>query len=256
MHTNNLDQQVVQMYNNGDSTHVIAKALNTYPNKIKRILEKNGITLRDKKQAQENSAKQGRYKHPTEGKTHSPEVRKKISEAVHGQWAGLSDKEKDARKKQAQLNWQKLSDAEKESLQQKAHQAIRRAADTGSKMEIFLVNYLMDKGYEVIHHSTHKVSAEQMEIDVLMPADKIAIEIDGPSHFEPIWGEKSLKRNQVADNKKNGILIAGGYHVVRIRDKSKKFTRKIERSLIQCIDEAIVQASQAVRPVLIIKEVE
>lgn len=254
---NTLDKQILDMYDGGGSTHTIAKTLNTYPNKIKRILEKHGRQLRDRKSAQQNAESQGRYVHPTKGKKHNKEVRAKISERVHQQWANLSDAEKEAKRKQAKQNWDNLSDEHKEELQQKAHKAIRLAADVGSKMELFLVDYLMNAGYDVCHHSTHKVGAENMELDILLPVDKIVIEIDGPSHFEPIWGEDALKRNRKADNKKNGLLLSNGINVIRVRDKSKKFTRKIERNLVQCVVEAIekIQKSTSKKPQLIFTEV-
>ena len=256
MHTNSLNEQVIEMYKNGDSTHTIAKVLGTYPNKVKRILEKGGVTLRDRREAQKNSEENGRYQHPTKGKKHSKEVREKISQNVHKQWAELDDTEKEARRNQAKQNWKNMTDEQKEDFQSRAHKAIRKAADEGSKMELMLVNHLIDKGYNVLHHSKHKVADDQMELDILLPADKIAIEVDGPSHFEPIWGDKALKRNQVADNKKNGILLSNGFHVIRIRDKSKKITRKIERALIECVEEAIKEVLTHQKPFLVIKEVQ
>lgn len=255
MDTSSLDSQVLKMYDNGESTHTIANALNTYPNKILRILRKHGKQTRSKREAQQNAASQGRYKHPMEGKHHTDEAKNKISDGVHSTYGQQSAKVKEARRKRAQKNWNSLPAEKREEMQAKAHAAIRRAADDGSKMELFLVDYLMTKGKEVIHHSEHKVGVENMEIDILLPVERIAVEIDGPSHFLPIWGEDSLHRNRVADNKKNGLLLAGGFHVVRIRDKSKKITRKIERDLIQSIEDAIQKLAAYKKPQILTYEV-
>jgi hypothetical protein len=48
----------------------------------------------------------------------------------------------------------------------------------------------------------------------------VAIEVDGPSHFEPVWGEDVLKKNQKYDTKKNGLIL--GKELVLIRIKQTK----------------------------------
>lgn len=255
MDINSIDSQVLKLYEAGDSTHTIAKALGTYPNKILRILKKHGKPTRDKREAQQNAAAQGRYKHPTEGTKRSEDTKLKISEGVHGTYKNQPKSVKRARSLKAKQNWDNLPKEKREEMQSRAHAAIRKAADDGSKMELFLVDYLMSKGKEVIHHSEHKVGSENMELDILLPVERIAVEIDGPSHFLPIWGEESLHRSQVADNKKNGLLLGGGFHIVRIRDKSKKITRKVERDLIKHIEDAIQKLASYKKPQLLIYEV-
>lgn len=255
MDTGNIDSKVLQMYRDGESTHTIAAALGTYPNRIKRILKKNNEPLRNRVEAQKNAMEQGRYKHPTQGIGHSEEVRLKISENVHQTWLDLSDTEKEARRAVARKNWANLSADERSDRQRKALEAVRSAAINGSKLELFIVNYLMDAGYEVLHHSAYKVGTEQMELDIFLPAENIVIEVDGPSHYEPIWGDECLTRNQVADNKKNGILLSSGIHILRIRDKTKKITRKIERDTVQYIEESITKLSSHKKPQLMFIEV-
>ena len=53
------DQKVIQLYEEGRSTYQIAEHFNTYPNKIRRILTKNGVELKTRSQAQKNALKQG-----------------------------------------------------------------------------------------------------------------------------------------------------------------------------------------------------
>lgn len=50
------------------STHDIAEECYTYPNKVRRMLIKYGITLRDNSEAQSQALASGRRKHPTKGK--------------------------------------------------------------------------------------------------------------------------------------------------------------------------------------------
>ena len=63
------DKNVIDMYNKKNmSTYEIAKVLDTYPNKIRRTLIKNGYELKDKSQAQKVALAEGRSSHPTKGK--------------------------------------------------------------------------------------------------------------------------------------------------------------------------------------------
>ena len=60
------DKNVIDMYNKKNmSTYEIAKVLDTYPNKIRRTLIKNGYELKDKSQAQKVGLAEGRSSHPT-----------------------------------------------------------------------------------------------------------------------------------------------------------------------------------------------
>ena len=67
------DQKVIQLYEEGRSTYQIAEHFNTYPNKIRRILTKNGVELKTRSQAQKNALKRGRATHPTSGKKRTKE---------------------------------------------------------------------------------------------------------------------------------------------------------------------------------------
>ena len=55
---NDLDKRVIKLYNEDNlSTYEIAKQLETYPNKIRRILVKHGCELKDKSSAQKAALK-------------------------------------------------------------------------------------------------------------------------------------------------------------------------------------------------------
>mgnify|MGYP001606126201 CR=1 FL=1 len=68
-------------------------------------------------------------------------------------------------------------------------------------------DYLVDAGFAVQFHKQQLVSHEQLELDLYLPALGVAIEIDGPSHFLPIYGEDALMKTQLASQVKNGLLI-------------------------------------------------
>ena len=46
---------------------------------------------------------------------------------------------------------------------------------------------------------------------------KTIIEIDGPSHFLPIWGEQRLQKQINADLRKSGSLLSKGFVVIRVK---------------------------------------
>ena len=77
-----------------------------------------------------------------------------------------------------------------------------------------------------------------MQIDLYLPTIVTAIEVDGPSHFLPVWGEESLKKNIKYDNKKSGLIIGKGLNLVRIKqthDFSEARATAVYTKLIEII---------------------
>jgi very-short-patch-repair endonuclease len=68
-----------------------------------------------------------------------------------------------------------------------------------------------------------------MSIDIFLNDHGVAIEIDGPSHQLPIWGEAKLIKTQQIDDMKTGLLISTGIRVIRIKFNKEVFlTDKLE----------------------------
>ena len=89
---NKEEKLILDLYQNNQwSTYQIAEKLQTYPNKIRRVLKKHGIVLRGSKDAQKNALNNGRAKHPTAGTTRSVETKKIISESQGEGWDSLTD---------------------------------------------------------------------------------------------------------------------------------------------------------------------
>jgi len=103
------EEDVIVRYRKGESPYQIAKDLQTYANKIRRILKKRGVTLRNKKEAQTNALKTGASKHPTEGKTRTAEEKLAISSGMQTYWEGMDDDERDRRAKIAKDRWDNMS---------------------------------------------------------------------------------------------------------------------------------------------------
>jgi very-short-patch-repair endonuclease len=214
---NELEFKMIEMYDKGMSPGNIAKELDTYPNKIRRLLQKQGKKLRDSSQAQTNALKTGSAKHPTAGKVRSKEDRIKISGGMMDFWDNMSDKEKERRAQIAKENWDSMSDEQRHKMNQLAFEAIRKAAKEGSKLERVILDALESEGYRIDFHNKNLIPMQRMEIDLYIPELKVIIEVDGPSHFFPIWGMDSLNKQIEFDSKKEGVLLSRGFVVIRIK---------------------------------------
>lgn len=195
----------------------IAEKYDTYANKIRRDAIKFKINIRDKSQAQKNALKTGKIDHPTQGKTRSSEVKAKIGMSVLNSWEKMDDNTLAKRKEKARQNWENLSDNLKKDILKQANAAVRKASKTGSKLETYLLKQLLSDGYRVDFHKEQTLSNTKLQIDLFLPILNVAIEVDGPSHFEPVWGETTLKRNKGYDNKKTGLILGKGLVLIRVR---------------------------------------
>ena len=80
-------------------------------------------------------------------------------------------------------------------------------------------------------HRKGLLTNERLEVDIFLPKLKTVIEIDGPSHFLPIWGEENLARNLRADAQKTGLLITKGFAIIRVKNLSKHVSNKQMRDI-------------------------
>lgn len=195
----------------------IATMHGTYANKIRRDAKKFNLSIRDKSEAQKNALKTGRHEHPTKGKNRTEDTKQKIGKSVMLCWDSLTIDELEKRKQTAKLNWDKLDDNVKLNMQQAAAKAVRESSKTGSKLEKFIHKQLLSLGYQVQFHKEQSLVTTKLQIDIFLPTINTAIEVDGPSHFEPVWGEQSLKRNIGYDQKKEGLITGKGWHLIRIK---------------------------------------
>lgn len=202
---------------NNHSFRDIASSHGTYANKIRRDAIKFKIKIKDKSQAQKNAISTGRTDHPTKGKNRSEEVKEKIGMSVMKAWDELDDTTLAKRKEKARQNWENLPDDTKDNILREANIAVRQASKTGSKLETFIFNNLLKDGYRVEFHKEQTLSNTKLQIDLFLPTLNTAIEVDGLSHFEPVWGHDTLSRNQGYDNKKTGLILGKGLVLIRIK---------------------------------------
>lgn len=195
----------------------IATQLNTYPNKVRRDAKKLNIDIRSKSDAQKNALTSGKHKHPTKGTQRDETTKAKIGLKVLDVWASLSESDLNDRKAKSKAQWEKMTEDQKANIRESANKAVRNSSKTGSKLEKFLLSQLLKDGYKVEFHKEQMLSNTKLHIDLFLPTMNIAIEVDGPSHFSPVWGQEALDRNQRYDTKKNGLLIGKGLKLIRVK---------------------------------------
>ena len=217
------------------STYEIAQELSTYPNKIRRALKSLGVDLRTKSQAQTVAISAGRHEHPTKGKQRTESEKVAISNGMSTFWDNMDDEERDRRSELSKYQWEQMSEQEKDNLRRAAAEAVRKASKEGSKIEKFVYEGLTKAGYETIFHKRGLLANDKLEVDLFLPVLRTAIEIDGPAHFLPIWGETNLQRHIRADAQKAGLLINRGFAIIRVKNLIKNLSAKNMRDVLNSI---------------------
>jgi len=226
---------VREYIDNQKSFSAIAKQVGTYANKIRRDAKRLGVVSRDRSQAAKIALEFGRSIHPTKNKKMTNEVKNKISESQGKVWDSLSEEGREKRSEIGRRSWENKTEKEKRYTIQKGADAIREAARTGSRLEKFLLYELTKKKFEVQFHKEHLLKNQKLQIDLFIPKLRVAIEIDGPSHFKPVWGEENLERNKRSDRQKTGLILGQGFVLIRIKqDKriSQRYFRGVVDSLV------------------------
>jgi len=209
------------------SVPVIAREMGTNETKIRRALKFLGVAIRSYAEAQSVAISQGLAKHPTKGKKLSKETINNISAKRSQAWIDLPEEDKQKFRDVKKEQWNNMTESAKSNLRSAAYAAIRESAEIGSKTERYVSAALEEEGYGVIIHARNLIQSQALEVDMFVPDLKTAIEIDGPSHFEPVWGADRLKKQQSADAAKQGLLLNNGYVLMRViqRDKSMSVKR-------------------------------
>jgi very-short-patch-repair endonuclease len=237
------ESHVINEYKNNKSTYEIARDLNTYPNKIRRILKRNGYDLRDKSEAQSLAIKNGIASHPTLGRQRTEQEKNSISNGVYNRWKSMSEEDRANISKNAKDRWDKIPENKRQQMQEMAGRALRQASIDGSKAEKSLSKNLRSNGYEVVLHKKNLIPGNY-EIDLFLPEIKTVIEIDGPQHFRPVWGEEQLKGTIRFDQIKNGLLLSNGYCVIRIKYLCPNWTRILGKKLWELVKPHVDNISQ------------
>jgi len=79
---------------------------------------------------------------------------------------------------------------------------------------------------EVIQNDRDFLSSG-LEIDVFIARCKIAIELNGPMHYFPIYGESKFRKIQYADSQKQLELQSAGYNLIVIDISAVGYFKKV-----------------------------
>jgi very-short-patch-repair endonuclease len=221
------------------STYEIAEMSKTYPNKIRRALVSFGIPLRDKSEAQSKALATGRCQHPTKGKKLTEETKIKISDSMANCWEEMDEKERKRRSVLSRKNWESMSLNQLENMQKRAGEAIREAAESGSKLEKFLINGIRKNGFRADFHKEIYIIDEKQHIDIYVPEVNTAIEIDGPTHFKAIWGDEKYEKQVKSDSKKTGFILNSGMKLIRIKNIEGNSSGFYMRAILKKITETL-----------------
>lgn len=226
------EKKIIKEYLSGKSTHELAEKYDTYANKIRRLLIKNGVEIRSKSEAQSTALKTGRHKHPTKGTERDEETKLKISSSMVDYFSDISDEEREKRVNMMKERWYNMSEDERQNFIKMGNKAIRQSKIDGSKLEIIVMNALKENGYSPVFHDDNILPSRKLEVDINLPTLMIAIEVDGPSHFLPIWGEDKLKKQQGFDRDKNALLVNHKFKVIRVECVRDTIPLAVEKEFV------------------------
>ena len=241
------ESYVIKKYAEGSSTIQLAKELDTYPKKIERILKKNDQPIRSRSESQKLAIEKGRSKHPTEGTKRSEQEKLAISKGVEKAWQNMSEEDREVFSKNAKERWDNIPESKKREMQERAGRALRLACLEGSKQEKFLQRKLCEMGYEVEMHKKGLIEGN-FEIDLLLPELNTIIEVDGPQHFLPYFGEAKLAETIKMDSIKNGLLVARGFCVIRVKYLCKNMSKAVERKLWDVVSAEVEKVANKFPP--------
>lgn len=74
---------------------------------------------------------------------------------------------------------------------------------------------------------SNKILVDGWDTDIFLPTQQIAIFWNGPCHYYPIYGQKSLNQTQNRDKIKKSLFEKSGYKVYIIKDVDEVYPREI-----------------------------
>lgn len=208
---------------NKKSIRAIAAELKTYPTRIWRFCNKHKIPVMTASESLKGGHETKRLKSPRKGVKMSEEDRVKLGEAQHKQWESRTPEQREEIRKKHRANFAARPD--KEEFSRKGAVAIRKAADEGSKLEKYLIEFFKENQIDYIHHWKGLFGNSNLEADFYLPALSVIIEVDGPSHFAAIFSPATYAKQVEFDNKKNAAVLDAGSSIIRIQHTRTLYLR-------------------------------
>ena len=122
-----------------------------------------------------------------------------------------------------------------------------RTSSKRSKAEVFLCE-LIKKDFPslIISENNHNILPSKLEIDIFIKHKNLAIEVNGPFHYFPIFGQDYLDKIHNKDIKKQNEILALKINLI-ILDISNFLTLKQTKSFI------LDQYNMNIKPILSLK---
>lgn len=225
------------------SLREIAKEIGSSSTTLWRFCSQNQIPLMTKEESLKYRIE--RKGHPRKGKKLTQEHKDKIGKSQCLNWKTFDDEKRELIRQKHRDNFNKRED--KDEFVYKGAQAIRKAADEGSKLEKFIMQFLDEQGIQYEHHYKGIFGNTNLEADFFLPAHSVVLEVDGPSHFRNNFSEDTYTKQVEYDNKKDAIVLSYGGSVIRIqhmrnvsRIKCVNICRKILIALDLIDNEVII----------------
>ena len=94
-----------------------------------------------------------------------------------------------------------------------------------SKLEIWIEKELI-KLYPTLEIHYNKIDAINAELDIYIPSLKLAFELNGIFHYEPVYSENKLKSTQNNDQRKFQVCAERGIGLCVIDTSSQKYFKE------------------------------
>lgn len=202
--------------------------------KVGDLLRQYGIPKRSKAESQSLALKKGRAPHPTKGKKLSDEHKEKIGGSMVDSWDKDVERVKEAQERMKR-QWAEMPKSEKEQRIEALRQSAYDTTRAGSKTEAYMIENLIKNGWIVEQHRQDLVLNHKMHTDIYVPRARTVIEVDGPTHISPIYGEEQFYKTVAADNQKNGLLLSNGYCIIRLREEKSKKTNFYRKKALSAV---------------------
>ena len=125
------------------------------------------------------------------------------------------------------------------SCSAKYHNAHKTTGCRRSKLEMWIEKELSRK-YPLLSIKYNKTEDINAELDIFIPSLKLAFELNGIFHYEPIFGLDKLKSHQFNDNRKFQACLESGIELCIIDTSSqRKFTPKASERFIDIVENII-----------------
>lgn len=110
-----------------------------------------------------------------------------------------------------------------------------------SKMEVFIEERLKQDFGDLLYLTSNK-SVIGSELDFYFPSLKLAVEVNGILHYEPIYGQKTFDRIQMMDEEKRVNCESNGINLFVLNCKDDRYLKQeLKEKRYQEVKEVIMK---------------